>query len=384
MKNRIFSLFTIALMPAALFAQDDKNLVKNPGFENIKGKFKRKANIAMATDWKSPTGQPADLYSTKAPKDAEVTTTNIYGKEDPQDGNNYVGILAFSFGDKQPRTYISSELIGPLKADVQYCVSFDISLADNSVYAVNNIGAVLHKKEMGMEDKNNMILPDAIKHPKNKILSQSFGWERVCNVYTAKGGEKFITIGNFSPSKDTKFEKRKKAKGVTEQQQPVGYYYIDNIRVFMLDSIQECQCDVDKKESAKVMIEEVYATNKTFTPEETVAQQKVHFDNMSSTVREEEIPHLNKLIEVMSANADLKLEVIAHCDKTEYAKVEVDDRAKDLTANRAKAVIDFLVKGGIAKERMTTTVMNDQSPIVNDISELGMAKNRRVEFKATK
>jgi len=385
MKNKIFSFLAIALVPAALVAQDDKNLVKNPGFEGTSGKFKRNGNITMAKEWKSPTLASADLYSVTS-KDPMTQTKNIYGKEDPQEGNNFVGLLMFSFGDKAPRTYISSELIGPLKEGVQYCVSYDISLADNSQYAITNIGAVLHKKEMSSETKENLtgLKEEIVKHPKNKIITQSFGWEKVCNVFTAKGGEKYITIGNFNSSKETKFEKRKKAKGVTEVQQPYGYYYIDNIRVFQLDSLAECQCDVEKKEKANVVYSEEFGSNKEFTPEEKVAQNKIHFDNMSANIKEDNIDHLNKIIEVLNANTDLKLEVIAHCDKSEYAKIEVDDRAKDLTPNRAKAVVDFLVKGGVAKERITTTIKNDQEPASSDMSELGQAKNRRVEFKASK
>lgn len=383
MKSKLFSLFTIALIPAALVAQDDKNLIKNPGFEATTGKFKRNKNIAMAKEWKSLTPESADLYSTTS-KDPMTQTKNTYGKEDPLEGNNYAGIVVFSFGDKVPRSYISTELIGPLKEGVQYCVSFNASLADNSLYASTNLGAVLYKKEMAADAKQNLTLPDAVKHPKNKIITQSFGWEQVCNVFTAKGGEKYIAIGNFSSSKETKFEKRKKAKGVTEMQVPIAYYFIDNIRVFQLDSIQECQCDVEKKEKATVIYSEEFGSNKEFTPEEKIAQQKVHFDNMSAVIKDDNIEHLNKVIEVMNADPALKLEVIAHCDKSEYAKIDVDDRAKDLTSNRAKAVVDFLVKGGVAKERMNVVVKNDQEPVSDEMSELGMAKNRRIEFKATK
>lgn len=383
MKSKFCSLFVMALMPAALLAQDDKNLVKNSGFEATTGKFKRDKNIINAKEWKSPTAMAADLFSTTS-KDPMTQTTNIHGKEDPQEGNNYAGLLIFSFGDKIPRTYITSELLGPLKEGVQYCVSFNVSLADNSMYATTNVGAVLHKKEMAIEEKNNMILPDAVKHPKNKIITQSFGWEQVCNTFTAKGGEKYITLGNFSSSKETKFEKRKKQKGVVEQQQPVGYYFIDNIRVFQLDSIQECMCDVEKKEQAKVVYSEEFGTNKEFTPEEKVAQNKVFFDNMSATIKDDQVENLNKIIEVLNANAGMKIEVSSHTDKSEYAKLEVDDRVKDLAPNRAKAVVDFLVKGGISKDRITTVVKNDQELISTEMTELGMAKNRRVEFKAIK
>lgn len=387
-KGKLLSLFVTALIPVALFAQEDKNLVKNPSFEGTTGKIKRLGAIASVKDWKSPTGQPADLYSktVKAGDPLAPATQNQYGKEDPYDGNNYVGIVAYSFGDKAPyyRTYITSELIGPLKEGVQYCVSYNISLGDQCKYAVNNVGAHLHKKEMAIEDKSSMILETHVRHPKNKIITQSFGWEQVCNVFTAKGGEKFITIGNFSPTKDTKNEKRVKEKGSTAQQIPIAYYYIDNVQVFQLDSIQECQCDVPKVEKAHVNYSEEYGSNKDFTPEEKVAQNKIYFDNMSANLSNEAIDHLNKILEVMNATPELKLEIIAHCDKTEYAKVEIDDRAKDLTSNRAKAVVAFLTKAGIAESRLTKIIKEDQELVSNDLSELGMAKNRRVEFKGIK
>ena len=36
-----------------------------------------------------------------------------------------------------------------------------------------------------------------MKSTVNKVYNGFFNWEKVCNVYTAKGDEKFITIGNF-------------------------------------------------------------------------------------------------------------------------------------------------------------------------------------------
>lgn len=387
MRKSFRSFLFMALVPCALVAQEDKNLVKNPGFEATGGKLKRTKSIAVAKEWKSPTGEPADLFSTTVkPGDptAPSAPQNQFGKEDPSEGNNYAGLVVYSFGDKQPRTYITTKLLGPLKQGVQYCVSFDLSLADQSKYAVNNIGAHLHKKEMGIEEKNNLILETHARHPKNKIITQSFGWEKVCNVFVAKGGEEYITIGNFSATKETKNEKVVKPKGSNAQQFPIAYYYIDNISVFQLDSIQECQCDVPKTEKANVVYSEEFGSNKEFSPEEKVAQNKVFFDNMSATLKNDAVDHLNKIIEVMNTNADLKVEVISHLDPSEYAKLEVDDRAKDLCKNRAKAVIDFLVKGGVSADRFTTVEKQDQEPIDQEKSELAAAKNRRVEFKAIK
>jgi hypothetical protein len=56
------------------------------------------------------------------------------------DGENYAGIRAFSYGDKEPRSYVSAKLKVPLTKDAMYCVTFYVSLAEASKYACNNIG----------------------------------------------------------------------------------------------------------------------------------------------------------------------------------------------------------------------------------------------------
>jgi hypothetical protein len=109
-KGKLFSLLCVtALVPVTLFAQDDKNLVKNGSFEGTTGKIKRLGAIASVKDWKSPTGQPADLFSKTVKGSDPMAPTapqNQYGKEEPYEGNNYVGFVGFAFGDKQPRSYI--------------------------------------------------------------------------------------------------------------------------------------------------------------------------------------------------------------------------------------------------------------------------------------
>ena len=57
-----------------------------------------------------------------------------------------------------------------------------------------------------------------------------YNWDEVCAEYTAKGGEKFITIGNFTSDGDTKFEKNRKSKEYRDQKIQ-AYYYIDDISV---------------------------------------------------------------------------------------------------------------------------------------------------------
>lgn len=362
-------------------AQDDKNLVKNPSFEAMTGKLKKAHQINLANHWVSPTGLNADLYSKTLKEGEAAAPDNLYGRETPADGNNYAGIVAFSYGDKTPRTYIMTELLGPMKAGLKYCVRFDVSLADNSKYAVNNIGAHVSKKAFSFEEKKSILSETHIKHSKNKIFNATFGWETVCNVITAEGGEKYVTIGNFSPTKETKNEKTIKPKGSNAKQYAEAYYYIDNVSVFLLDSIEECQCEEKAKiEEAHVIVDEGYATNKKFTLAEKIEHEKVYFDYLNTTINQLGLTSINHIVDILNNNPDAVIEVHAHSDAAEVAQSAKNEEAKDLAKRRGEAVIKQLTLAGISENRLMLIIDDDKSPQGTGEAEVEKARNRRVEF----
>lgn len=376
-------LLSVMLMSGLLVnAQEDKNLVKNPGFEATTGKLKKAKQIELATSWVSPTGEKADLYSRTVKEGDAAAPNNPKGREVPQEGNNYAGVVMFAYGDKSPRTYLMTELEGPLKAGQQYCVRFDVSLADNSKYAVNNVGAHVSKKPFAFEEKKTILAETHVKHSKNKIFNATYGWETVCQVFTAGGGEKYLTIGNFSPSKATKNEKTIKQKDNKAPQVPIAYYYIDNVSVFVLDSIEECQCEGKAKiEEANVVIDEGYASNKEFTLKDKIAHEKVFFQQLSTEINELGLQSINTIIDLMNNNPDAVLEIHAHSDVNETALVGKNDQAKDLAKRRGEIVIKQLEKAGISTNRLMLIVEDDKTPVGSGDTEVEKAKNRRVTFE---
>lgn len=363
-------------------AQDDYNLVKNPGFEAMTGKLKKNKSINLANDWDSPTGEKADLYSRTVKEPLVSAPDNVMGREVPTDGNNYAGVVMFSYGDKTPRTYIMSELEGPLKAGQKYCVRFDVSLADNSKYAVNNVGAHLSKKPFSFDEKKTILAETHVKNSKNKVFNATYGWETVCGVFTASGGEKFITIGNFAGSKETKNEKVAKAKDSKAQQIPIAYYYIDNVHVELLEEEATCTCEAKEKvEEATVIVAEEYTSNKEFALKEQVAHEKVFFTNLSTEINALGLESINTIVDLMNNNPDLVIEIHAHSDKTEVdAGIKVE-AAKDMAKRRGEAVIKALEKAGISTNRLMLVVEDDRAPVGKGDTEVEKAKNRRVEFR---
>src|SRR5690554_2859556 len=195
-------LFTASSLFLGLMAmaQDSDNMVDNPSFENAQVKKIRKlGDIERADNWTSATKARADLFSSNANIPEVQVPNNIYGSEEAKDGTNYAGIIAYSYKEKESRTYLQTQLKYPMKKGMRYKVSFNASLAELSKYTTNRLGAYLSKKAIGSDDKVPAIITDKthIEHPDKVVFTGMYGWDLVCGEYTAEGGEKFLTIGNF-------------------------------------------------------------------------------------------------------------------------------------------------------------------------------------------
>ncbi|HLP32567.1 MAG TPA: OmpA family protein [Bacteroidia bacterium] len=109
---------------------------------------------------------------------------------------------------------------------------------------------------------------------------------------------------------------------------------------------------------------------------QTVVLKNVFFDTDKFDLKEESKAELNKLVSLLQSNPLTKIEISGHTDNQ-------GNKAKNiaLSQNRAKAVMDFLVSKGIAKERLTAKGYADEQPIATNNDEAGRALNRRTEFK---
>ena len=85
---------------------------------------------------------------------------------------------------------------------------------------------------------------------------------------------------------------------------------------------------------------------------------------------------IDKLYNIMKENGQMKIEISGHTDKTGSEPINLK-----LSADRAKAVKDLLVKKGIEDARMTYKGFGSSQPIGDNATAPGRAKNRRVEFK---
>ena len=376
-------------------AQDDDNLVTNPSFESTgKGKLKKLKQITVAENWESPTGLNADLFDKTKPLPCSAPN-NSYGKEFPMDGNRYAGIVAYSYNNKEPRTYIQTQLLGSLTKDVEYCVKYYVSLSDLSKYAVNNLGAYIGKDPLEEESKTDIIFEkekefnQVVLIPGNKILNARYNWEPVCGVYKASGKEKFLVIGNFHNNKDTKWEKLKKLKNFQGTQIPKAYYYIDQVEVFIIEDLADCDCS--NKMKAKTLESMVYhkdfMSEDGYTVEEQIKLTTVYFDMLSVKIERLMVKDLDNLGTIMLGSPEFKLELTGLTDQAELDAQSSDpenENIKGLGTKRAEKVKAYLVEKGIEGSRILIKELDEGASNSKGATRLDRAKNRRVEVKLVK
>lgn len=385
-----FLTLTLSILVSTSVLAQGENLVPNAGFEEVGKKPRKAGDIAKATGWVSPTGARADLFTSNKNPDIDVPL-NMYGKEDAKEGGHYAGIVGFSYGNKTPRTYLSTKLKSPLKKGMRYCVKMNVSLAEASKYASNNIGIQLSKRQPGTDTKVSIIEEPSVMHFDNdrKILSARFNWTEICGVYAAEGGEKYITIGNFLSNEDTKYERMKKDKDVKVSQVVAAYYYIDDISVVLIDEEkgEKCDCAAEDagEEYSKMIYHKVVNITEEMSPKEQIEAHQVYFAFGKDKLSAEGEESLEFIAELMSENPELKLQINGHNNGLEDEAGLKNGYYADMDTKRIGVVMEFLKAKGVDESRLIPTTKGSSStnPEITeeDGEELSEAKDRRVSFK---
>ena len=105
------------------------------------------------------------------------------------------------------------------------------------------------------------------------------------------------------------------------------------------------------------------------------AFKNIQFETNSYQLKDVSKIELDKLLQLLTDNATLKIQVNGHTDN--IGKVE--DNLK-LSTNRAKTVINYLVEKGISLQRLQYKGFGSSKPITDNGTESGRGTNRRTEF----
>ncbi len=371
-----------------IYGQDGDNLVENGSFETVTGKVKGLGQIEAATGWVAGSKAKADLFLSET-KVLTIGKTNSFGKEDPKEGSNYAGITIYSHGDKAARSYLSSKLTTPLKKGMHYCVTFWVSLAEMSKYATNQIGLNVSKSSIATGDdvKGISAEPQVLDY-NNKIFNATFGWSKVCAVFVAQGGEKYITIGNFAKNDAVKTERNKLTNDMKGTPLASGYYFIDDISLKLITEDKDCDCSIPVETSTvtSTIYQKVVTVNDKMTPQQKIDAQLMFYAHGKDKFTAQGQASLDLILKEMQANPTVKITVTGYTDKSEVELAGVKVVYSELGKKRAEAVKSYLATKGIDKARVTTVDGGDSDNKKEgkdtDEEDIKFAKNRRVTFKA--
>lgn len=212
-------------LPQFLLGQG--NLVPNPSFENCLinpgggGSF----YDFDLYNWFNPNTASPDYFD--ASVYPELINQNI------PDGEAFVGVSFYDPTFSNTREYVSCELLDTLDTNRWYYIEFYASLGEVwSRWSANNFGLYLSDTALHATTSTNFDLDAQIMNFNNEIIEDTVNWTKIAGLYQAHGGERFLTLGNFTSDLETT-----PGMEFTDGEIWQAYYFIDNVSVIPLDSM---------------------------------------------------------------------------------------------------------------------------------------------------
>lgn len=112
------------------------------------------------------------------------------------------------------------------------------------------------------------------------------------------------------------------------------------------------------------------------TPDRLVIKSNIHFEFDRNEVRSDSYPVLDEIVSVLNTYPDLRIRIEGHTDAvgTKQYNAGLSDR-------RATAVRRFLVGRGVSADRIEWVGRGEGDPVGDNVTPIGRAKNRRMEFR---
>lgn len=180
-----------------------QNLITNPGFESNSGCPSNIGQPYLATGWSNPVGHggTADYIHTCGTNAWVQAPNNAFGSQMPRTGNAYMGFALFYQSTPGFREYVINQLtpVGGLTAGQNYTVNWYVSAGDNSSRATNSLQFYFSAAAPTWSGNWNAMTtytPQCSIPPATYITDKT-NWVLVSASFTASGGERYMTIGNF-------------------------------------------------------------------------------------------------------------------------------------------------------------------------------------------
>ncbi len=327
--------------------------MKNPSFENFVNCPEGLGNLAGDVEfWSTPTLGSTDYFNGCSV--AMGTPENFNGRQPADFGNGYSGLYLYAPDDY--REYLQAELTETLTKGKKYRLSFYVSLAERSDFAVKEFGLLFSNNKISLETRKTLskklwyqIKGNTYSYMEigySNFYSDTKEWILIHTEFEAKGTENYLIIGNFKNNARTRlFKTKRNAK-------QGAYYYFDELVIKAVEPIPGSY-QIDKVHTFKNLL---FAFDKA--------------DLESSSKLE-----IDKVYDYLKNNEQLQITINGHTDIIGGKKYN-----QELSTNRARTVGNYLIQLGLSKERVSWQGYGGTSPIANNATKTGREQNRRVEF----
>jgi outer membrane protein OmpA-like peptidoglycan-associated protein/Tol biopolymer transport system component len=157
---------------------------------------------------------------------------------------------------------------------------------------------------------------------------------------------------------------------------PMGSDYSFNVDadgyLFNSQNFELRKTTANQPYEVEILLEKIKVGNR-------VTLSNIFFEINQFELLSQSLIELNILTEMLKSNPAVNIEIQGYTDDVGDLKSN-----ETLSANRAKAVYDFLVKNGIAAKRLSFKGYGETMPRANNATEDGRKQNRRTEFLITK
>ncbi|HMB01723.1 MAG TPA: OmpA family protein [Spirochaetota bacterium] len=106
-----------------------------------------------------------------------------------------------------------------------------------------------------------------------------------------------------------------------------------------------------------------------------ISLNNIRFETAKAKLKKVSLPILDKVVDLLSRYPYFDIKVVGHTDSVGNESYNLG-----LSKRRAKSVMNYLVKQGVAQSRLTSEGKGESEPIASNDTEEGRAQNRRVEF----
>lgn len=363
-KTRVFYIIIIAFLSVIrCFSQENsdfrKNLVPNGSFENYR---KKSGNIKNAIPWQQIAS--VDYYQEPLSNDTSLT------QKGAKEGNCYAG-LRFQ---KKYKEFVQVKLAESLHRGTTYEFEMYVRLAFWSNASLKTLGALFTK--VGYKSQNDVqrsALIDTVT--KKGGLINGYQWFKISGKYMADGGEKYLTIGNFSPS----IQKEMVRMDIFKLGFREAYYFIDDVSLLKAkEVVEKVKVEIVGSFSINEPQDSVLEVKSNIKVGEKVQLKNIFFENGRYYLLPESYVELNKLAAYLIRHPQMEIRINGHSDNS-------GTKAKNqkLSELRAREVFEYLIKKGV-QNKMYFKGFGSSLPVASNDDDIGRAKNRRVEFEIIK